>query len=31
MLSDAGEDERAVLGDIRYAPNVVYLQSRHQA
>jgi predicted NAD/FAD-binding protein len=25
MLSDAGEDERAVLGDIRYAPNVVYL------
>jgi predicted NAD/FAD-binding protein len=25
MLSDASDSERAVLGDIRYAPNVVYL------
>jgi predicted NAD/FAD-binding protein len=25
MLSDASDRERAVLGDIRYAPNVVYL------
>jgi predicted NAD/FAD-binding protein len=25
MLSDASERERSVLGDIRYAPNVVYL------
>jgi predicted NAD/FAD-binding protein len=25
MLSDASEQERAILGDIRYAPNVVYL------
>jgi predicted NAD/FAD-binding protein len=25
MLSDASDRERAILGDIRYAPNVVYL------
>jgi predicted NAD/FAD-binding protein len=25
MLSDRSDRERAVLGDIRYAPNVVYL------
>ena len=25
MLSDASGQERAILGDIRYAPNVVYL------
>jgi predicted NAD/FAD-binding protein len=25
MLSDASDSERAVLGDIRYAPNAVYL------
>jgi hypothetical protein len=25
MLSDPGDDERAILGDIGYAPNMVYL------